>query len=254
MNCSQSECIERAEVRGVCRGHYYDLRHSQFRNEFNSHLPVCAGDGCKRPGVRCGMCLKHRARLLRHGDANTTKHSIDPLPRVPLGGTCRHPGCSSLARSRGRCITHYQQMVGHLRPVCSAEGCNRAAFFQSRTYCKKHRDRIVRHGDPHVLMMAERGAGFINKNGYRVIGGAGDHPNATDGKIMEHRLIMSKMLSRPLMKGETVHHRNGIRDDNRPENLELRILHPAGQSVPDMLKWAHEIIERYENESVLRIA
>lgn len=75
-----------------------------------------------------------------------------------------------------------------------------------------------------------------------------EHPNARgrNGCVFEHVVVMSNMIGRPLTSKETVHHKNGIRDDNRPENLELWTSdHPSGQRAADLLEFADQIIEKY---------
>lgn len=74
-----------------------------------------------------------------------------------------------------------------------------------------------------------------------------NHPNAgKDGWLAQHTVIMSEMIGRPIGKNESVHHKNGIKDDNRPENLELATrFHTKGQSVEDMIKFCREYIKEY---------
>lgn len=100
---------------------------------------------------------------------------------------------------------------------------------------------------PRFYPKKGEGKGYINSKGYRILHRQG-HPNAygKDGSIGEHTLKMSEFLGRQLKKSESVHHINGIRDDNRIENLELwtRNSRP-GQRVDDLIKWCIEFLKDY---------
>ena len=60
---------------------------------------------------------------------------------------------------------------------------------------------------------------------------------------------MEKKLNRRLTNTENIHHINGDRSDNRLENLEMwSKSQPAGQRIEDKVKYAKEILEKYDKK------
>lgn len=130
-----------------------------------------------------------------------------------------------------------------------------------------HYARWQAHGDPSVNLK-DKGAfratlswrnvedvlklGATPSSGYRVTHWP-EHPNANRaGNLGQHIAVMAAVLQRPLHKGETVHHKNGVRHDNRPENLELWTKrHQPGQRVTDLIAWAHALLEEYADDPQL---
>lgn len=92
-----------------------------------------------------------------------------------------------------------------------------------------------------------KGGRIVSTDGYVLVYDP-KHPMAgPTGYVLEHRLVMSNALERSLDRHEHVHHKNGNRQDNRPENLELLVvgLHPTGQRAEDLVRYARDVLAKY---------
>lgn len=192
--------------------------------------------------------------------------TVHQLPTL-VGRGCDFEGCDRPHDAKGLCNIHYKQLMrgqelhppvgGKRKPDCKFDGCDRPHM--SRGYCSAHYRQLVRHPDPLVPVKPRKASREWapdewqpDERGYmrrpwtpkgRASSGRGSNGS---GWMYQHRMVMQEMLGRPLLRGESVHHKNGNRGDNRPENLELWItFQPSGQRPEDLVEYAREILARY---------
>ena len=215
-------------------------------------MKTCSEPNCDRPHLARGLCSSHY-----HSARNSGK--ISRKISININEKCSVDGCEKDAKSKGMCISHYGKVKKYGDPFasatkktggpCSADGCIKPVVASG--LCRTHYARLRRHGDHNAFSdwYMKREQKIIDAQGYALIYKP-DHPNAKrGGRILEHRYVISVILGRALKKNENVHHMNGDKLDNRPENLELwETSQPSGQRVQDKAAWCIDyLIEHMED-------
>jgi hypothetical protein len=189
-------------------------------------MPSCSIQGCEDAVLARALCRRHYQRLRRkeRGQQARPLDAPDTYFRRPAGTSCTVDGCDRPHLSHDLCDLHLQRF-------------------------KKIRAGIVSTPVSAPIAKSPRGqVDKINKDGYHLISVPAGTPGAVQrGLVMlEHRYVMQNHLRRPLLRAETVHHKDGNRLNNNLDNLELKSgNHGSGINVIDGVLASLDWIERY---------
>ena len=242
--CSIDGCLRPHRSNGLCGMHHERVRKTGDPGSVGVSRTApgsCVISGCERTHAARGYCMHHYQKW-RFGLPMAHEGSSTTTPERKL---CSVAGCNRDLGARGLCRRHYRRVLAHGDPetvlrgpetVCSVDGCHRHRA--ARGLCSMHIQRLLATGEPGEAAPLYDGRS-VNTDRYIAL--------ARDGKqVLEHRVVMEDLLGRPLRATENVHHRNGVRIDNRPENLELwATAHPYGQRVDDLVAW---VVAQYPSE------
>lgn len=253
--CSAKDCPKQATKKGLCSSHYQQHRRGRPLTPLRFCAPtgeqrVCRFSSCGRPATKRGLCPGHYQQ-------EKAGRTLSPLREVAPGRICSGPSCNRVSVCKGLCDGHYQQLRAgkDLRPLqrlqsgCDFPGCVRP--HEARGLCYLHYTQATDNKELRESVRAASPVAVVQEEGYarvtlfgtsisgrrgEVVGEAfvslGDVPivslhrwrkNAggyvgtkVSGRFVSmHRMLMS---APPDLE---VDHIDGVRHNNRRENLRL---------------------------------
>lgn len=209
---------------------------------------------------------------LKCRSAHRFKRDLPAASRTPVAFTCEN--CGKGFTMMQSYLTAYQKKFGHdpmyCSMACSTEGrrktseakntftCENCGKTQSRRrkeggrlymeqkYCD-HKCKVeAQMKAAHERFKSGAYGRHIKRNGYVWISVPALANGGVKREMLEHRYVMEQHLGRALQPGETIHHRDGDRQNNKIENLELHVSnHGPGQEIHDVIAWCIAMLRRY---------
>lgn len=220
--CKVTDCVKEARgAKGFCHTHYVAARRGRLDwetgVELRPHKRVVSygpGSRCLVPACGCrplsnNLCARHHSAWRRGEDVGVTppEYNREKVEeKYTETSVCLVTHCTNRPVSGWMCSKHAQQREAG---IISAHGEPQRAL---KSAGRKRKEGPILDGAGYALVVPP--SGYSGKT--------------RQGRVLEHRLVMERLLGRLLEAHEVVHHKDGNKLNNAPENLELntRKTHP----------------------------
>lgn len=234
--CSIAGCTRPVHAHGWCHTHYVRSLRGSDPEQSRAELR-CERCGSEIETKARGRIPKFCSARCKEAERVAARAAAHAATREAFDLRCEHCGEPVVVKRHGPIPRYCSPKCGvdawraaQTARECKHPGCERPALVHAASgYCEPHHRRARSGADMEAPLRRRRGsAGNRNSEGYVV-------KTVNGRREKEHRMVMAQVLGRPLEQWEHPHHKNGRRDDNRPENLELWIKgHPTGQRPEDL--------------------